>query len=169
MDDQALQDYFGFDENDLAANRNGEYSANQARKIATEYKATSRDGLMLGIPTAALACILLFVNIVFFKKLGSDAIATVVFMLVCAGLGYYGLRSAYIISKVGFSKFVVKKVTGPIRIERGHSGLGFVFIGEEQFDIDEKLAGSMKDGDFYAFYIDSRDNAVLSVEEIARE
>ena len=55
MDDQALRDYFEFDEDDLAANRNSEFSARQKQKIASDYKDISKDGLKLGLPTAALA------------------------------------------------------------------------------------------------------------------
>jgi hypothetical protein len=119
MDDQALHDYFSFDEYDLAANRNGEFSAKQKQKIASEYRDNTNDGLRLGVPMAALAFILLLVNSIFFKKLGSDAIATMTFMLICGGLGYFGLRSAYNTRKVEFSKFMVNKVTGPVRIEHG--------------------------------------------------
>ena len=169
MDDQALKDYFEFDENDLAANRNGEFSARQKQKISSEYKDISNDGLKLGLPTAALAVILLLVNIIFFRKLGSDAFATVVFMLVSAGLGYLGLRSAYKTRKVDFSKFMVRQVAGPVRIEPGQYGNYFIHIGEEQFDVDDKVTGSMNQGDAYIFYLDSRDNEVLSVERLSNK
>jgi hypothetical protein len=169
MNDQALRDYFEFDEDDLAANRNSEFSARQKQKIASDYKDISKDGLKLGLPTAALAVILLLVNIIFFRKLGSDAIATVVFMLVCAGLGYLGLRSAYKTRKVDFSKFMVRKVAGPVRIEPGHYGNCIIHIREEEFDVDEKLASFIKDGDTYTIYLDSRDNEVLSVEGLSNK
>jgi hypothetical protein len=164
MDNQALQEYFDFDENDLAANRNGEFSAKQKQKISSEYKENADDGLRLGVPTAALAFILLIVNIIFFKKLGSDAITTVIFMVICAGLGFYGLRNAYNTRKIDFSKFPVEKVTGPVRTEYGNSAKSFIHIGEQQFEIDQQLASSLKDGDTYTFYINSRDGGVLSVE-----
>jgi hypothetical protein len=164
MDNQALQEYFDFDENDLAANRNGEFSAKQKQKISSEYKENADDGLRLGVPTAALAFILLIVNIIFFKKLGSDAITTVIFMLICAGLGFYGLRNSYNTRKIDFSKFPVEKVTGPVRTEYGNSANSFIHIGEQQFEIDQQLASSLKDGDIYTFYINSRDGGVLSVE-----
>ena len=164
MDTHPLQDFFDFDESDLAANRNGEFSAKQKQKIASEYQDIANDGLRLGVPTAALAVILLVVNIIFFKKLGSDATTTVAFMLICAGLGTYGLRSAYNTRKLDFSKFPVEKVTGPVRTEYGNSANSFIRIGEQQFEIDQQLASSLKDGDIYTFYINSRDGGVLSVE-----
>jgi len=168
MDDQALRDYFAFDEFDLTANRNGEFSVKQKQKIAGDYKDNTRDGLRLGVPTATIALILLLVTIIFYNKLGSDAIAILVFMLICGGLGYAGLRSAYITRRVDFSKVMVKKVAGPVRIDRGRHGDCFIYIGEEGFEVDEEVAGSMKHGDFYAFYLNSRDKAVLSVEGILK-
>ena len=164
MDNQPLQDFFNFDESDLAANRNGEFSAKQKQTIASEYKDIANDGLRLGVPTAALAFITLIINIIFFKKLGSDAITTVAFMLICAGLGFYGLRNAYKTRKIDFSKFPVEKVTGPLRIEHANSANSFIHIGEQQFEIDQQLASSMEEGDTYTFYINSRDGGVLSVE-----
>ena len=164
MDTHPLKDFFDFDESDLAANRNGEFSAKQKQKIACEYQDIANDGLRLGVPTAVLAVILLVVNIIFFKKLGSDATTTVAFMLICAGLGTYGLRNAYNTRKIAFSKFPVEKVTGPVQIEQGSSANRFVNIGEQQFEIDQNLASLMKEGDTYTFYINSRDGGVLSVE-----
>jgi hypothetical protein len=169
MNDHALQDFFDFDESDLAANRNGEFSAKQKQKITSEYQENTNDGLRLGVPTAALAFILLLVNIIFFKKLGSDAITTIIFMLICAGLGYYGLRNAYNTRKIDFSRFPVEKVTGPVRIEQANFTNSFIHIGEQQFEIDQQLASSLKDGDSYTFFINSRDGGVLSVEGISKD
>jgi hypothetical protein len=168
MDNQPLQDYFDFEESDLAANRNGEFSAKQRQRIASEYKENANDGLRLGLPTAALAFILLIVNIFFFKRLGPDATSTIIFMLICAGLGFYGLRNAYNTRKIDFAKFPVEKVTGPVRIEQGNSANSFIHIGEQQFEIDQQLARSMKEGDTYTFYINGRDGGVLSVEGISK-
>jgi len=42
MDDRALRDYFKFDEDDLDANRSGEYSEKQKRKLVQEKKITQR-------------------------------------------------------------------------------------------------------------------------------
>ena len=169
MDDQALRDYFAFDEVDLAANRKGEFSEKQKQKIAQEYQDNTNAGLKTGLPTAVLAFILLLVNILFFKKLGSDAIATIVFMLVCGGLGFAGLRSAYKTRKIDFSKFGIEKVSGPVRIEFGNDGDCFVYIGNERFEVDEELAGSMKQGAIYTFYLESREKNIFSVEWNANE
>lgn len=164
MDDQSLRDYFEFNDDDLAANRSGEFSARQKQKIAAQYKPITSQGLRLGVPTAALAFILLIVTIVFFKRLGSDALPIIIFMLICAGLGYFGLRSAYYTRKLDPARFIVQKVAGPVRIEHGHNADCFIYIGDEQFDIDEAAASAMKEGDIYTFYFDSRANAVLSLE-----
>jgi hypothetical protein len=43
-------------------------------------------------------------------------------------------------------------------------GNSFIFIGEEEFDVEEQVTSSMKQGDIYTFYMDSRDKEVLSVE-----
>jgi hypothetical protein len=169
MDDQALKDYFEFDEDDLAANRNGGYSKKQQQKIAAQYKPVVSEGLRLGVPTAALAFILLIVTIVFFKRLGSDALPIILFMLICAGLGYFGLRSAYNTRKFDPARFIVQKVTGPVRIEHGHNADWLIYIGDEQFDIDEAAASAIKEADIYTFYFDSLAKEVLSVEGLSNK
>jgi hypothetical protein len=48
MDGQALRNFFKFDDTDLAANRNGEFSENQKKNLIKEYKANTNFGLKLG-------------------------------------------------------------------------------------------------------------------------
>ncbi len=49
MEDQALKDYFHFDEGDLQANRNGQLSDRQRRIVLADQKSDRRWNLMGGL------------------------------------------------------------------------------------------------------------------------
>jgi len=113
MDDQALRDYFEFDDNDLAANRNGEMSEKQKQKLLKEYQGNTKAGLKYAVPLLVIAIILLLVTIIFFKGLGlGGVITTLVLMLICGGIASLGLLSSNNTRKAGISKVnaKVKKV-----------------------------------------------------------
>jgi len=66
MDDQALRDYFQFDEYDLTANRNGEYSEKQKQRLAKQDKGRFNTELIIGL--VALAIFLILLGVLFFFR-----------------------------------------------------------------------------------------------------
>jgi hypothetical protein len=60
MDNQALRDYFEFENTYLAANQNGEYSEKQKQKLV---KDNTKASLKIGVPLLVIAIILLLVAI----------------------------------------------------------------------------------------------------------
>ena len=170
MDDQALKDYFQFDDYDLSANRNGRFSEKQKQKLTTEYTEITNFGLKLGLPALALAVLLLVVSIVFFKKLGPNVYATILFMLICMGLAIYGLRNSLIARKASVSEEItrVQRVAGPVHInESGQAGIAYLDLGGDQWVIDAEVAGSIHPGDTYAVYFGGENGDLLSLEWIS--
>ena len=170
MDDQALKDYFQFDDYDLAANRNGRLSEKQKQKLAREYGEVTNFGLKLGIPSLVLAVLLLFVSVVFFKRLGPNVYATILFMLISIGLAYYGLRNSFNARKAGVSEEItrVQRVSGPIHFnESGQAGIAYLDINGEQWVIDAGVAGTIHPGDIFAVYFGGENGDLLSLEWVS--
>jgi len=171
VDDQALKDYFQFDDYDLAANRNGKLSERQKQKLTREYTEIINFGLKLGLPLLALAIILLFVSIVFFKTLGTNVYATIILMLICIGLAYYGLRNSFNARKAGVSEEITKvqKMEGPVHInESGQAGIAYLDLSGEQWVIGAEVAGTIHPGDIYAVYFGGENGDLLSLEWISK-
>ena len=171
MDDQALRDYFDFDDTDLAANRNGEYSKKQKQKLVKQNKDNIKASLKTGAPLLAIAVILLLVTIIFSHALGlGGVIATIVLMLLCGGFAYLFLLSAYKDRKADISKEItkVKKVEGPVRISEAVHGRGaFLHVRGKNWEIDDKGADTIHQGDIYAVYCNG-DGELLSLEWISK-
>ena len=171
MNDQALRDYFDFDDTDLAANRNGEYSEKQKQKLVRENKENIKASLKTGVPLLVLAIILLLVTIIFFKALGlGGVIATIVLMLLCGGFAYLFLLGAYRDRKADISKKItkVKKKEGPVRISEAMHGRGaFLHVRGENWEIDDKSADTIHQGDIYAVYCNG-DGELMSLEWISK-
>ena len=170
MDDQALKDYFQFDDYDLAANRNGKLSDKQQHKLTNEYTEVTSFGLKLGLPALVLGILLLVVSIVFFTKLGPNVYATILFMLICMGLAAYGLRNSFNARKAGVSEEItrVQRVAGPVHIsESGQAGIAYFDLGGDQWVIDAGVAGTIHPGDIYAVYFGGENGDLLSLEWIS--
>jgi hypothetical protein len=172
MDDQALKDYFQFDDYDLAANRNGRLSTKQQQKLTREYAEVTNFGLKLGLPALALAVLLLLVSIVFFKQLGPNVYFTIILMLICIGLAFYGLRNSYNARQTvvleGFTR--VQRLEGPVHIkESGQAGIAYLDLSGEQWVIDAQLAATLHPGDIYVVYFGGENGDLLSLEWIATD
>ena len=171
MDDQALKDYFQFDDYDLAGNRNGKLSEKQKQKLIREYTKVTNFGLKLGLPSLALAVILLAVSVVFFKLLGPNVYATIIIMMICLGLAYYGLRNSNNARKAGVSEEITRtqKLAGPVRItESGQAGIAYLDLNGEQWVIDAEVAGNIHPGDIYAVYFGGEYGDLLSLEWVSK-
>jgi hypothetical protein len=94
------------------------------------------------------------------------------------GAAVFGLKSG----TEDRSKVVLKKVAGPINLvgvekrsggEHPHTYIDHeLHIGQEEFDVDEDVAGFMMQGDPYAFYfienLDGTGKNVMSAEQLAK-
>jgi hypothetical protein len=195
MDDQALREYFKFDEADLAANRNGALTEKQKQKLIQDNKSSKTWGVGCGIGALVLFLGIASIFPIVFIPMGLHSmqegdmggaigsfIAAGVWALVWGGIGIgaavFGLKSG----TEDRSKVVLKKVAGPINLvgvekrsggEHPHTYIDHeLHIGQEEFDVDEDVAGFMMQGDPYAFYfienLDGTGKNVMSAERLAK-
>lgn len=183
MQDQALRNYFRFDEADLDANRNGRLSEKQKKNLIQENKSSKRFGIGCGVGAGlllfAVASIFPFVFIPIgmasLQKQETSAatgsfIAAAAWALVWGGIGLaviiIGIKSAF----KDRSKVLLKNVTGPVNLigvqrrsggEHPHTYIAHeLHIGREEFDVSETVAGSMMQGDiFTVYYIQEMDGS----------
>jgi hypothetical protein len=179
MDEQALRDYFEFDEFDLNANRSGRFSEKQQKELIKELKDNSKFGVKFGLGSLVIAAIFPVGTIVFPAVFGGGAgnvIANVVWVLIFGCFGVLGLVSAFKTRKGDISKDRVQRVEGPINIvsEKNSDGDGHHFtshephIGKEEFEVEEDLANLMMQRDVYTIYFDKSDHHILSLEWLSK-
>jgi len=193
MDDQALKEYFKFDDADLAANRNGTLTEKQKQKLIQEKKSDKSFGIGCGIAGALLFLGIASIFPIVYIPMGLHSlqegdmggaigsfIAAGVWALIWGGIGIgsavWGLKSG---SKDN-SKVILKTAVGPINLvgvehtgEHGHTYIEHeLHIGKEEFDVDEDVAGFMMQGDPYAFYFienaDGTGKNVMSAERLTK-
>ncbi len=166
MDDQALRDYFQFDEYDLAANRNGEYSEKQKQKLVKQDKGKFNTELIIGL--GALTIFLVLLGVLFFFK--DYDVAVMVFMAICLVVAYYTLRSAYNTNKGDAPKEVreLKKLEGPVHIDQDErSNDVYLHIQGERWGLEDNIASSFHQGDTYTVYYGGNEGDILSVEWVS--
>jgi hypothetical protein len=189
MEDQALKDYFHFDEGDLQANRNGQLSDKQRRTLLADQKSGRRfslvAGLGCGLGLLAIASIFPLVFIpIGLTTLQEDGMGAAIAPFIAAAVWAlaWGVIGCVVIV-VGVNGAIgkpaplnLKSVTGPVNlvgVERTSGGKYHhtyiqheLHVGDEEFDVESSLAGHIMQGDTYAiFYLD--DHNVLSLERLA--
>jgi hypothetical protein len=171
MDDQALRDYFEFDELDLTTNRNGKLSEKQQGKLVKLDKGSNPILIGLALFFFAIASIFPLV----FRRVNAG---TVIWVLIWGGLGCYTLYCILFPSSTPIAKITVKKVEGPIHFVAMNSSRYAeveysLRIGKEKLEVvDHALRDIMKDGDIYAIYFynpnDGTGNHVVSLEYLSK-
>jgi hypothetical protein len=183
MNDQALKDYFEFDDIDLNANRSGRLSEKQVKKLVKNEKNYKRDGIIYGLILLAIASIFPFAfipqSIAAWQKhnIGGalvPLIPVVIWVVIWGGIGLFLMVDGF----KDRSKIRLKRVEGPINLvavevtgTHGHHSINHeLHIGDFEYEVDEDLASIMMQGDIYAVYFtvdaDDDDSArtVLSAE-----
>jgi hypothetical protein len=193
MDDQALRDYFKFDEADLTANRNGTLTEKQKQKLIKDNKSSKTFGIGCGIGALVLFLGIASIFPIVFIPMGlhtmqegdmggaiGSFIAAGVWALIWGGIGIVAGVSGLKSGTENKSKVVLKTAAGPINLvgvehtgEHGHTYIEHeLHIGKEEFDVDEDVAGFMMQGDPYAFYfienLDGTEKNVMSVERLSK-
>jgi hypothetical protein len=186
LTDQQLMSYFKFDQADLQANRNGQFTEKQKSRLVKEDR---RDRtwsvigggflLLIGLVGLVIAIVAGIADPDWGFRRGFGLGFGCIWPLVWGGIGV-GIMSR------GFSKFQVKlqRATGPVNIIKAertstskdsdgfsHTSHYFVYelhIGGKSFDVQASLADIMMQGDIYAvYYTEGSENDILSVELIS--
>jgi hypothetical protein len=178
VDDQKLMDYFKFDEADLQANRNGQFSTKQAAALSEDGKEDKKYALIGGI--TGLVVVVFGIGAIvaglLFPKLLVGAFIGPFVVFFFGILAVKGFRGA-------FTKFQVKlqKAEGLVNIVKdertsrhgdGSHSTYYVYemhVGDGTFQVNSDLAGIMMQGDTYAvYYTQGSENDILSAELISK-
>ena len=163
MQDPKLKAYFKFDESDLEANRQGDFSEPQrARLIENDKKIQRRWGLR-SIPfflVAAVGPVLAFV--------GGDFLGwgwKITWGLVWTGL-WGGIASIMLLSFLSKpKKLVLAKTKGKINIVKNRRSDSLqLHINRHLFDVEDELANIMMQGDEYIIYYEKDWDEIVSAE-----
>ena len=183
MNNENLKEYFKFDDADLQANRNGQFTEKQKARLVKEDKRDRTGSIIGGGFLMLIALIGLVIAIAagaadpdWGVRIGFGLGFGCIWPLCWGGVGYVILRRA-------FAKFQVKlqRATGPVNIIKAertststdsdgfsHTSHYFVYelhIGGQSFDVQSNLADIMMQGDTYAvYYTEGSENDILSAE-----
>src|SRR6202142_740613 len=180
MSDPQLISYFNFDEADLAANRNGQFTDKQKARLVKEDKRDRTGSIIGGGFLILIALIGLVIAIAagiadpdWGFRIGFGLGFGCIWPLVWGGIGYLLLRRA-------FAKFQVQleRAEGPVNIveavrtygsNHSHYFVHELHIGGKSFDVEANLADIMMQGDTYAVYFtEGSENDILSAELISK-
>ena len=166
MDARRLRNFFHFAEDDLLANRRGQFSAQQKKRLSEAAKADQASarnsaaivfviaaaGLAVGITIGVIAPT--FVGrILIFLLMG------VLWPSVWAGKGVMIMRSAQARQEPRLCE-----VSGQAQVIRYPDGSHGLKLGEHMFDLDNNPSSVIVDGDKYRLYYVEATEEILSVE-----
>jgi len=166
MDEQRLRKFFHFNEEDLLANRRGQFSERQKKRLRQQAKveqASARSsatilfviaatGLAIGLVIASIAPTPIG-RILIFLAMG------ILWPSVWAGKAVQILRAAYALQKPR-----LRQVSGEARILRHTDETHGLKIGNDEFDLDGNASGLITEGDEYTVYYIEATEEILSVE-----
>jgi hypothetical protein len=166
VDERRLRKFFHFAQDDLLANRRGQFSEGQKKRLreaARVEQASARSsaailfviaaaGLAIGLTISSIAPTLPG-RILMFLLMG------VLWPSVWAGKGVQIIRSAYALQEPQLCQ-----VSGQARVIGHPDGSHGLQVGEYEFDLDGNPSGVIVDGDQYTLYYVKSTEEILSVE-----
>ena len=184
MTDEQLKDHFHFDEADLQANRNEQFSAKQRSRLFGRHDSAVRQkriasAILIPLSVLMLAWMVYLIYKDLVSRSGSD-IGAIIFLGLFGGL--FLLAGSYIfrISFLG-PTYLLKKAEGPINIVRqshltdsGRAVRYELHVAGEVFNLylDSTTSDVLSLGDSYAIYYsqgaENNLREILSAEWIAK-
>ena len=166
MDERRLRKFFHFNERDLAANRRGQFSEDQKRRLdaeARKERKSSRESAAILFVIAA-AGMIVGVTIGSIAPTGIGRISILLLMGVLwpsawAGKGVQIIRAANALQEPRLSE-----VSGPIHIRHHSEDEYTVQVEELEFDVDGNPFGTLMDGDEYTIYYVEATEEILSID-----
>ena len=170
MDERRLRKLFHFTEDDLRANRRGQFSEGQRKRLDQEAKAEQASArssatILFVIAAAGLAIGLTVGSI---APSGIGRILAFSFMgilwpSVWVGKGVQILRSARILQEPR-----LRAVSGQVRVVNHGEGEYTMQVEGLEFDVDGNPSGAVMDGDEFTIYYLEATEEILSVEYLIR-
>ena len=166
MDERRLRKFFHFDEKDLIANRLGQFSENQKKRLNAEAKKEQKSaresatilfviaaaGMIVGITVGSIAPTLTG-RVVILLLMG------VLWPSAWAGKGVQIIRAANVLQEPR-----LREVSGPIYIRHHGEGEYTVQVEGLEFDVDGNPSSTLMDGDEYRIYYVEATEEILSVD-----
>lgn len=179
MEEQALMEYFKFDDADLAVNRVGSLTEKQKVRLTAELKSAGRGRMFLSLFMFLIALvgvgIAVFVWFVPDSGWGMRIGFAFGFGLLWPAL--YGLMGFAFWPSDKYSSIELDHVTGRVNIVRvehrsgttnGTTSRYDLYIGSRRLLADHKVGGVMVNGDEYTVYFLKYSNKIVSAELISR-
>src|SRR5262245_20476037 len=166
MDERRLRKLFHFNENDLAANRRGQFSVDQKKRLdieaKKERKSARESAAILFVIAAAGMIVGITIGYIAPTMTGRIVILLLMGVLwpsVWAGKGVQIIRAANALQESR-----LREVSGRVKIL--HHGDGEYTIGVEalEFDLDGNPSGALIDGDECTIYYVEATEEILSVD-----
>jgi hypothetical protein len=185
MSDKELREYFDFNEGDLAANRSGQHSARQKKRLDENERGASKILIGFGV---LLILIALGVSVGVGSSVLADGFTSDDFLGLGLGIGLPVLLLGFFAwgsFKIAFSKMdnSVQTVEGRVnfvKVEKSvptsNSSSSYrtveeyeLRVGKVSFDdFDEDLLNIIEEGDTYAFYYTKDAKQILSAEFVKK-
>ena len=165
MNDQRLRKYFKFTENDLSANQNGRFSAEQEKRLSSEAKAEQK--------SARSSAAILFVIALFGAAIGwgLSSIAPAglgkILLLLMMGILWpfaWAWKGLNVLADArALREPVLRSVSGRIRLVHHSSEYHVLPLGSMEFDLEGNPSSVIVEGDDLTIYYLEATEEVLSV------
>ena len=170
MDERRLRKFFHFTEDDLLANRRGQFSEGQKKRLSQEAKAeqvsTRSSAAILFVIAAAGLAVGLTVGSIAPSGIGRILVFSLMGILwpsVWAGKGVKIILSARALQEPR-----LREVSGQIHIVHHGEGEYTLQVEGLEFDVDGNPSGVVMEGDEYTIHYLEATEEILSVEYLIR-
>jgi hypothetical protein len=166
MDERRLRNFFHFTEDDMIANRRGQFSENQKKRLASEArkerKSARESATILFVIAAAGMAVGITIGSIAPNLTGQIAILLLMGLLwpsVWAGKGVQIIRAANALQELRLCQ-----VSGQAHVLNHGNGEYTVQMDEFEFDVDGNPSSVLMDGDNYTIYYVQATEEILSVD-----
>ena len=171
MDERRQRKFFHFTEDDLLANRRGQFSERQTQRLEQEAKAEqasarSSAAILFVVATAGLA-IGLTIGYIAPSLIGR--ILILLFMGILWPSVWVGKSVQIILSARALQEPRLRTVSGPVHIIQHEPAEYVLQVGGLEFDLDSNPAGVVMEGDEYTIHYLEATEEILSVEHFYAE
>ena len=166
VDERRLRKYFRFTENDLEANRRGQFSEKQKKRLLDEASAerkSARDSALILFEVAAVGLafgsILTYVAPTLMGRVFFILLLCIVWPAAWVGKGVQIIRAAQSLQEPR-----LRHVSGQAQTLKHNREAYVLKVGELGFDLDGNPSGVIIEGDEYIFYYLEATHEILAVE-----
>ena len=171
MDERRLRKFFHFTEDDLAANRRGQFSENQKKRLDAEARKERKSAR----ESAAILFVIAAAGMAIGITIGSIAprLPGRLVMLLLMGVlwpsAWVGKGVTIIRAANALQEPRLHQVSGLVRSLHHGQGEYTVQVEGFEFDVDGNPSGVLMDGDRCTIYFVEATHEILSIEEQRRE